>query len=72
MPEDELPRAWSMEPKERIKALSELASGSVNINHAIPIKRYYRSGVELERMVSTHCTAHFDTFYLKQNIYRPL
>lgn len=66
MPEDELPRAWSIEPRERIKALSELASGSVTINHAIPIKRYYRSGVELERMVGTQvCSAtHYTSFNL--------
>ena len=51
MEKSDLPKAWSIDPRERIKALSELASGSVSINHGIPIKRYYRSGVELERMV---------------------
>ena len=42
MSEGDLPRAWSIDPRERIKALSELAAGSVAINHGIPIKRYYR------------------------------
>ena len=51
MEKSELSKAWSIDPRERIKALSELASGSVSISNGIPIKRYYRSGVELERMV---------------------
>ena len=48
---EELPLKWSIEPKERVRALSELASGTVNVSPTIPIKRYYRSGIELEKMV---------------------
>ena len=47
----ELPPAWSVEPRERVKALTELSSSSVEVNDSIPVKRYFRSGVELERMV---------------------
>ncbi|KAL5247890.1 hypothetical protein ACHWQZ_G017158 [Mnemiopsis leidyi] len=54
MEKSELSKAWSIDPRERIKALSELASGSVSISHGIPIKRYYRSGVELERMAKVY------------------
>eukprot|EP00116_Pleurobrachia_bachei_P003586 sb/3463848/ len=51
---EELPLKWSIEPKERVRALSELASGTVNVSPTIPIKRYYRSGIELEKMAKVY------------------
>lgn len=38
-------------PAERIKLLSHYAS-LIEVNNDIPPKRYFRSGLEMERMVS--------------------
>lgn len=43
-------RALVLDPAARIRQLSEHGS-SVNIDKAIPIKRYFRSGSEMERQV---------------------
>ena len=40
-----------LDPAARLRDLSE-AGSSVEINKAVPIKRYYRSGSEMERQVS--------------------
>lgn len=44
-------RALVLDPTARIRQLSEHGS-SVEIDRTIPIKRYFRSGSEMERQVS--------------------
>jgi STAM-binding protein len=39
------------EPSLRIRALTERAS-AVNVDNETPVKRYYRSGMEIERMAN--------------------
>ncbi len=46
-----------LDPTARIKKLSDHGS-SVEIDVAIPIRRYYRSGSEMERQV-THYTLYY-------------
>ena len=43
-------RALVLDPTARIRQLSEHGS-SVGIDKAIPVKRYFRSGSEMERQV---------------------
>ncbi len=45
-------RELILDPTARIKKLSDHGS-SVQIDVAIPIRRYYRSGSEMERQVTT-------------------
>ena len=51
--QSKLPRELIMDPAARIRQLSDHGS-SVEIDKAIPIKRYYRSGSEMERQVGSH------------------
>ncbi len=43
-------KALVLDPAGRIRVLSDHGS-SVDVNKAIPIKRYFRSGSEMERQV---------------------
>jgi hypothetical protein len=51
-------RALVLDPTKRIRLLSEHGS-SVDIDKAIPIKRYFRSGSEMERQVSEAQKSHY-------------
>lgn len=42
-----------LDPVARLKQLTEYGS-SVAIDKAVPIKRYFRSGAEMERQVRNH------------------
>lgn len=46
----QLTQEMKMDPQGRVRYLSELGS-SVEVDKAIPIKRYFRSGSEMERQV---------------------
>ena len=39
-----------LDPQRRVRELSEMGS-SVKVDKAIPVKRYFRSGSEMERQV---------------------
>lgn len=39
-----------LDPQRRVRELSEIGS-SVEVDKAIPVKRYFRSGSEMERQV---------------------
>lgn len=43
----------SVSPEERVRALSKLGS-NITINEDITPRRYFRSGVEMERMASVY------------------
>ena len=40
-----------LDPNKRVRELSEIGS-SVKVDKAFPVKRYFRSGSEMERQVS--------------------
>ena len=40
-----------LDPQRRVRELSEMGS-SVKVDKAFPVKRYFRSGSEMERQVS--------------------
>lgn len=42
-----------LDPVARLKQLTEYGS-SVEVDKAVPIKRYFRSGAEMERQVRNH------------------
>lgn len=46
----QLTQEMILDPQGRVRLLSELGS-SVAVDKAIPIKRYFRSGSEMERQV---------------------
>ena len=46
----QLTQEMMLDPQGRVRYLSELGS-SVTVDKAIPIKRYFRSGSEMERQV---------------------
>lgn len=46
----QLTQEMKLDPQGRVRYLSELGS-SVTVDKAIPIKRYFRSGSEMERQV---------------------
>ncbi len=54
-----------LDPAARIKKLSNYGS-SVDIDVAIPIRRYYRSGAEMERQViQLYCYQSYHYYLLK-------
>ena len=59
----------SLDPEARFKLLSSLAD-NVQVDKNIPPKRYFRSGVELERMVGyTFFNTSIFKAYLKTRVW---
>ena len=47
----QLTQEMVLDPQRRVRELSEIGS-SVTVDKAFPVKRYFRSGSEMERQVS--------------------
>lgn len=43
----------SLPPEERVRSLTQIGS-AVEVNEDVPLRRYYRSGVEMLRMAAVY------------------